>query len=462
MRLRLRTTLSLQLSILVLVMAFLVSIASRVLISRQFETYVTEQQKAEADEIANNVESQYGAAQDGWNIDYVHGMGMYALDEGFIIRLYDKEKQILWDAENHDMTLCHEVMESIRTRMQESQPEMQGDFVSHTYELKRQEEIVGYLDVDYYTPYYMNENDFQFVSALNRILLVIGLASLAAAVILGILLADRITEPLRNVVRVTKQISDGDYRARVDRSGRTQELYELTDAVNRMAASLSEQENLRRQLTSDVAHELRTPVANISSYVELMMEGVLEPTPERLQSCYNELKRLSALIRDLQRLEEEETAGIHLEKTETELTELAETVLKSFETRLQEKQIKAEITGERSVIHADRARLQQVLVNLISNAVKYTDEGGFIQIEIRDHADHSTICVADTGIGIPEEDLEKVFERFYRTDKSRNRKTGGAGIGLSIAKAVVQALGGTITCESENGKGRRFIVMLPK
>ena len=156
MRLRLRTTLSLQLSILVLVMAFLVSIASRVLISRQFETYVTEQQKAEADEIANNVESQYGAAQDGWNIDYVHGMGMYALDEGFIIRLYDKEKQILWDAENHDMTLCHEVMESIRTRMQESQPEMQGDFVSHTYELKRQEEIVGYLDENREEPGHRN------------------------------------------------------------------------------------------------------------------------------------------------------------------------------------------------------------------------------------------------------------------------------------------------------------------
>lgn len=461
-RYSLRTSMSIRFALLVLVVVSLVSLISSVLISRQFENYVIEQQKSEADNIAENIASQYGAEEGGWNIDYIHGMGMYALNEGFIIKLYDKDENVLWDAENHDMSLCHEVMNTITVRMQEKRPELQGDFVSHRYDLKRQGNIVGYLEVSYYTPYYMNENDFQFVTALNRILIVIGGASLIAAVLLGILLANSITNPLSRVIGMTKLISDGDYAERLDTDGKTKEIYELTASVNRMAASLYEQDALRKQLTSDVAHELRTPIANISSYMEMMLDDVMEPTPERLKSCYDELQRLSGLISDLERLRQEEVPDMTLEKVDVELRKLSETVLHNFETLLKEKHIEAQVTGSESVIKADRDRIQQVLTNLVSNAVKYSDDGGSICIDISDDGDSSVISVSDNGIGIAEEDLKRIFERFYRTDKSRNRKTGGAGIGLTIAKAIVQAHKGTITVESETGKGSKFIVTLPK
>lgn len=462
MRQRLRTTLSIQLALLVVIVVSLISLVSRILISRQFDHYVIEQQKREADDIADNIASQYDISYDGWNIDYVHGMGMYALNDGFIIRLYDKEQQILWDAEHHDMSLCHDVMKTITERMQQQRPDLEGDFVSHRYELTSAGEVIGYLEIDYYTPYYMNENDFQFVTALNRILLVIGGVGLLAAVGLGILLSNRITNPLSEVVGVTRQISEGNYNIRLNSDGKTKEINELTDSVNRMAASLTEQENLRRQLTSDVAHELRTPVANLSSYMEMMIDEMMEPTPEHLQSCYEELNRLASLISDLEQLQSEETAGNALELTEVELHALAETVLEGFESLLRDKNISAEVSGDTSILHADESKLKQVLVNLISNAIKYSDRDGRIGISIEDREECSVICVEDAGIGIPEEDLARIFERFYRTDKSRNRETGGRGIGLAIVKAIVQAHEGTIVCQSENGKGSRFIVTLPK
>lgn len=228
-----------------------------------------------------------------------------------------------------------------------------------------------------------------------------------------------------------------------------------------MAASLEEQEYLRRQMTGDIAHELRTPVTNISSYMELMIDDVMEPTPERLKSCYDELSRLSGLIADLERLESAESGEITLNKEDVELLRLSETILKSFETGIHEKNINTRIIGEEVHLWADRGKISQVIANLLSNALKYTDENGNITISVKQKKDSAELIVEDTGIGISKEEQDRVFERFYRTDKSRTRKTGGAGIGLSITKAIVQAHRGTITCESEPGTGSRFIVILP-
>lgn len=461
MKLRLRTVLSLQFALLVLITVFLISLVSGNMINRQFEEYVTKQQKSQADDLADSIESHYDPNHGGWNVDYVHGMGMYALKDGFVIRLYDAQKVMLWDAENHDMAFCHKMLNKIAEQMKEKRPELEGKFVNYQYNLNYHGEKIGFLEISYYTPYYMNEHDFQFVAALNRILGIVGGLSLIFAVVLGMLLARQITRPLSEVVRMTRRIAEGNYttRLRTDRS--TLELYELTDSVNRMAASLSEQETLRKQLTSDIEHELRTPVANISSYMEMMLEGVLEPTTERLQNCYNELKRLTTLIADLKHLKNEEASGVMLDKEKTGLLDLASVVLKSFETQLHENHIEWRLEGENVFVSADTGRLQQVIANLLSNAIKYTDAGGSIRISVTRQDAYGVLYVEDSGIGIPKDEQERIFERFYRTDKSRTRKTGGTGIGLSIAKAIVQAHQGTITCESEVGKGSRFIVRLP-
>ena len=461
MKVRLRTVIAAGFALLVVVTVLLASLLSGVFLRREFEAYVTAQQKSEADELAQAIASHYSPENGGWNIDYIHCMGMYALKDGYVLRLMDREGQTVWDAENHDMALCRKIMNTIRLRMQETHPELDGDFISARYEVKGEGEVVGYLEISYYTPYFMDENDFQFAKAANRILSVAGGVSLLLALGLGIVLAGRITKPLSGVVTVSKRISDGNYGVRIETERRVAELHELTDSVNRMAASLREQEVLRKQMTADIAHELRTPVANVSSYLELMLDGAMEPTPERIENCYQELGRLAALIADLERLEQEETGELVLRKEAVELRELAEHVIGAFATQIQEKDLKITVTGAPISVEADPGRLRQVLVNLISNAVKYTDSGGWIAVEVGEQNGCAVIDVADSGIGIPKEDTERVFERFYRTDKSRARKTGGTGIGLSIARAIVQAHGGTISCESEPGQGSRFKISLP-
>lgn len=235
----------------------------------------------------------------------------------------------------------------------------------------------------------------------------------------------------------------------------------MSRAVNDMAESLENQETIRKRLTSDVAHELRTPLANVSSYLEAIIEGVWEPTPERLQNCYDELERISKLVSDLERLKQMENENLKLDKTRENLLELVQAVMKNFEIQMESKNLRPVVTGEDVFACIDRNRMQQVITNLISNAVKYSNENGTIRVRIEKNADMASIQVQDEGIGIPEKDLPLIFERFYRTDKSRNRRTGGAGIGLTIAKAIVQAHGGKIMAESKQGIGSTFTVIFP-
>lgn len=241
----------------------------------------------------------------------------------------------------------------------------------------------------------------------------------------------------------------------------TQELVELSSAVNHMAESLERQETLRRRLTSDVAHELRTPVANVSLNLEMMLDEVWEPTKDRLQSCYEELGRISGIISDLEKLRQMETENMNLELEPVNLLELAQAVETAFEPDLKKKKLTCEVSEEAAAVMGDQRRLHQVIFNLVSNAVKYSTEGGTIQIRVKQEKHKAVLIVEDQGIGMAEEELPLIFERFYRTDLSRSRKTGGAGIGLAIVKAIVQAHQGTVTVTSKVGCGSRFTVTLP-
>lgn len=457
----LRTTIAIQYAFVVLIVVFLISIVSNFLISRQFENYVEEQQNEKAEDMALNLSHQYDAMSGGWNLDYVHGLGMYALNEGYILKLSDEKQDILWDAQNHDMTLCSQMMESISSQMLEKYPGFDGKFVTHRYDLKQGNQVVGYLDVSYYSPYYLNENEFHFIEALNQILIVVGICSLLMAVVIGLFLAGSLSKPIAKIVEITERISDGDYSMRFQEGVKTKELEDLSRAVNYMAESLENQETIRKRLTSDVAHELRTPLANVSSYLEAIIEGVWEPTPERLQNCYDELERISKLVSDLERLKQMENENLKLDKTRENLLELVWAVIKNFEIQMESKNLRPVVTGGDVFACIDRNRMQQVITNLISNAVKYSNENGTIRVRIEKNADMASIQVQDEGIGIPEKDLPLIFERFYRTDKSRNRRTGGAGIGLTIAKAIVQAHGGKIMAESKQGIGSTFTVIFP-
>ena len=462
MRRGLRTQLTVTITFIALITVAVISLLSNLFINIEFEKYVKEQQKVRSEDIVANLSRQYNSLTGQWDMGYIHGAGMFALYEGYVIRLSDKDGAVVWDAENHDMSLCNQIMNDITKRMEEKRPNLQGGITTQEYDLMQNGQTVGKVAIRSYGPYFLSENDFRFLNTLNLLLFIIGILSMVGSLLAGGILAKRITRPITKTAHIATQIAEGNYRIRFGGRVKIRELDELVTAVNHMAVSLDTQESLRKRLTTDVAHELRTPLTAISSHLEAMLEGVWQPTPARLQSCYEEIGRISGLIADLEKLAQVENENLTLHKIPLDLLELAHTVSGNFESESAKKRITLCVYGESSTVAADMDRLYQVITNLLSNAIKYTPENGQVQITVKDMPESGILTVTDNGIGIPKDELPLIFERFYRTDKSRNRKTGGAGIGLTIAKAIVIAHNGKIEAESEAGQGSCFTVTLPK
>lgn len=462
MRRSLRTQISLTIIVIVLFTVAIVSFFSNKLIQRKFEYYIMEQRSIKVDDIVAMLENRYDRMTQKWDIDFIHGVGMYALSDGYIVKIYDNSNGVVWDAENHNMKLCTQIMGEIADRMERNYPGISGSFISEEFKIDQNGHPTGTISISYYSPYFLDERDFQFLDSLNLVLISIGALSLVLSVLAGTVLARWIAQPIMKTAYISKQISNGDYGIRFEGKTRTKELDELVTAVNHLADALDYQEKLRKDLTADVAHELRTPLTTVASHLEAMIENVWKPTPERLQSCYEEIERLSSLVADLEHLAKVEGDNLNLNKTEFDLLDLVGSVVDNFEVEWNKKKISIKIEGRETMVLADRWRISQVITNLLSNAIKYTCEGGFIQISVEEEGGYGILIVEDSGIGIPEEKLPFIFERFYRTDESRNRKTGGAGIGLAIVKSILNAHGGTVTAKSALGKGSSFFVKLPK
>ncbi|HBD00315.1 MAG TPA: two-component sensor histidine kinase [Lachnoclostridium sp.] len=456
----LRKQLSLSILLTLLITIGLIGLLSNWFMNREFEKYITELGRERRENIVDDLGRQFDGFKRNWKLDYVHAIGMNALYDGYILKLYDAGGNMVWDAENHDMSLCGQIMNEISARMEERGAE--GGFVDNTYEIDQNGKKVGAVSIKYYGPFFMNEADFNFINVMNTVLLVIGILSSACSVVVGCLLARRISRPVSKTAYIAKQISKGNYDIRFEPGTRIRELDDLADAINHLSDALKSQEKLRKQMTADVAHELRTPLTALSSHLEAMIEGLWDATPERLKSCHEEVKRLGTLVEDLGQLAKIEGENLVLNKSRMDLFEIVHTVSDTMKGEISKKNLSLSIEGSPVFAEADKNRFSQVVANLLSNAVKYTPEGGAIGIEVYETDRLGIVKVTDTGIGIPETELPLIFERFYRTDKSRNRKFGGAGIGLAIVKSIVNAHGGTVTVESIKEQGSCFTVSIPK
>lgn len=458
----LKTKLSFVIAVVVLITVALISFLANFFIGKQFHDYIIRQQDLKKDDIVSSLSKQYDINTKTWNLESIHTIGMSALYEGYIVKVYDIENRTVWDAQKHDMTLCAQVMQNISKKMEEKYPLVHGEITSETYPLTRNDEVFGSVSISYFGPFFLNDNDFKFLDALNAVLISIGIFSLLLSVLIGFLLAKRISRPILKTVEITKKIAGGSYQERIDEETKTKEIDMLIGSINHLAYTLENQEILRKQLTEDVSHELRTPIAILQSHIEAMIDGVWEPTKERLISCDNEIKRIGGLVSDLEKLHKIDSGNLKLNKTEISLADIIKTAISSFNVALKEKNLTISISGDCSNIYADADRISQVAVNLISNAVKYSKDGGNISVDIFETNDSAGFRIADNGIGIPENELPFIFERFYRADKSRNRNTGGSGLGLAIVKSIVEAHGGKISVESKVNNGSKFEVVLPK
>ncbi len=457
-----RTKVSTAMISVVLLVVAIISFLSNYLINKQFTEYIASQQELRAQVITATLSEQYVALKKEWDIKYIHTIGMFSLYEGYILKVYDREGRIMWDAQSHDMALCNRIMEDISERMRIKYPQLEGEFKSVTYPLTQNGLQIGSVSISYFGPFFLTENDFRFLDSLNRVLVGVGLASLILSILIGHILARRISRPILKTVDVTKKIADGNYEVRLEERADTRELNMLVGSINHLASSLETLEKLRKQLTGDVAHELRTPITILQSHIEAMMEGIWEPTPERLESCYEETVRVSKLVNDLEQLAKIENQNMKLNKSHFPIQEMMRKTAASFENELFLKNIQLTQKGPEVNLYADPDRIQQVLVNLLSNAIKYSGNGGNISFTAFEAEDTAGFYITDDGIGIPEEELPYIFERFYRADKSRNRSTGGSGIGLTIVKSIIEAHEGRVKVISKLNEGSTFTVILPK
>ena len=297
--------------------------------------------------------------------------------------------------------------------------------------------------------------------SINRFLIWSGLLAVGLAGILTFFLSRRILAPVESLSRAARALARGDFSRRVDVRSKD-EVGELARTFNIMAQDLSRTEEIRRSLVADVAHELRTPLSNIRGYVEAIRDGVVSPDAATLGSIHEEVLLLTRLIEDLQELALAESGQLTLHIQPCDLSDLAKKAVAGVQPYANAKgvTIGIEPLGVEET-HADPERIGQVLRNLLVNAANYTAAGGRVQISVNRREHGIEVSVQDSGPGIPEEELPYLFERFYRVDKSRSRATGGVGLGLTIAKRLVEAHGGSITVRSQVGHGSTFAFVLP-
>ncbi len=462
MKRALRTQLSLTILAIVLITIALVSVLSNYFMNKQFTEYITRQQELKKQIIISSISKQYSPSTKQWDVDFIHAVGMNSIYEGYIVKVYDEKNRKLWDAQSHDMNLCNQIMGEISKRMKIQYPQINGKFRTDSSPMYYGNKVIGTISIGYFGPFFLNENEFNFLHCFNRILIQISIISLIFSAIIGHILARRISHPILKTVEVTKQIADGNYGVRLTEVSNTTETMLLVESVNHLAQSLQTLEKLRKQLTEDVAHELRTPITILQSHLEAMMEGVWEASPEKLESCYDEVQRIGILVGDLEKLAKIESDNLKLNKQQIYLNDLVDKTVVNFQTELENRNIELKVEGTRVGLLADQDRIRQVILNLVSNAIKYSGDNSKIMIELFETKDMAGLQVIDTGMGIPSEELPYIFERFYRADKSRNRSTGGSGIGLTIVRSIVEAHGGAVSVESEINIGSKFIVMLPK
>lgn len=308
-----------------------------------------------------------------------------------------------------------------------------------------------------------------YKASVNEALSLATVAALIAAVLASFLISRQVVGPVQRMMVISTRIAEGEYEERLKVSGNVQsiqldELDQLALSFNQMADKLEKTETMRRQLIGDVTHELRTPLAAIKGYMEGLMDGVLPATPETYQQVYSEADRLQRLVNGLQELSRVEAGAYQLNLEPVSPAHLIETVVSHLNRQFEEKgiQLETKLNPDLPNVFVDQDRILQVLTNLVGNALQYTPTGGSVTITAARVKSEIVISIADTGIGISPDHLPFIFNRFYRTDKSRARVSGGSGIGLTIAQALIKAHHGRIWVESAGErKGSTFHFTLP-
>jgi signal transduction histidine kinase len=424
-----------------------------------FQTYTAENIDSVASNVARHLASTYKKNGE-LNADNVMSSVQAVLtssDMGF--RVVNERGETVYDSSAQLLSLSQSGDTSIDLSLALSEP---SNFARSTITVDGQN--VGTVYVWFYgADSLMSQLDRQFRDNSFQALTMAGIASVMIATLLGLLFANRLVAPISRLTRTAIEVKTGNYEARANLDGED-EISRLGQTFDEMVSQVEKDRQLEKRLTSDVAHELRTPLMSIQTNVEAMIDGVYEADAEHLELIDSEVQRLSRMVDALLRLSRLENKAHHMEPERLNVSALVDDLLHTHELFVEESGLTLTYNIEPDLyVMGDSDMLRQAIVNLLSNAVRYTQEGGAVGVSVQknNYRKSVEIAVHDNGIGLSEEEAEMVFSRFWRADDARNRESGGLGIGLSMVKEIVNAHHGEISVTGKKGEGATFAILLP-
>ncbi len=441
----------------------IISITSSKVFMKNFNEYVSKNQEEEIRKIVDEVTELYGKSK---NINYMdlYDIGVRALDNGLILMVNkDYDNQIICMSEIL-VEESTEMLLQMENTLKMAYPHFEGQYQEDFFEIIKNDEVYGYITIGYYGPIYYTEFDIIFLKAVKSSIFKIGLIFLCISTIIMYIFAHRLAKPIEKVSKKTEEIGNGNYNKNIELKSDTIELYNLIKSINLLSNNLENQKKVKKQLAENYTHEIRTPITCVLTTLEGMREGVFEISQERLDSLYLEILHISKLVSGVDKLVESRDFDIILSKNNFDLSILVKSCIDNFDRLYSSKNISLNlrINEENIIINADEEKIKSVVINLLSNALKYTDENGMVDVSIEKDEEYVILKIKDNGIGIEEKYKELIFEEMYRIEKSRVRNVEGFGLGLSICKNIIDAHNGKIEVNSMLNKGSEFIVKLPK
>lgn len=447
----------------------LVSVITNITLFRKFDLYMRQEQENRLWQIKQLTEQSY-SIRDGWTGEALDIISKSPLVANYDIELKDNDGNIIFShyIETAFIRMHEEMMRRMGHTMIGSHYNIIGNslrdynYITEKYELNYRGETIGELNIGHLGPFIASERNLEFTKGINISILYGTVISILASIFLGLYTSNTFSRPILKITEGANRIREGKLDTNINITDSVIELQDLSKTINHLAKTLKEQEELRKRLTSDVSHELRTPLTILQAHIEALNDGVWEPTQDKLNILREEVLRLIRLVDDLKHLTEIEKYDMKLNIENYLISNDVRQIIQSFSYMIKEKGISLSIEIMDNIyITGDRDKIKQIIVNLLANAIKFTNPGGLIKVTLLTERTSVKLTIEDNGVGIDEKDLPYIFERFYKGDLSRNRKDGGAGIGLTISKKLVEAHGGSITVISKLNQGTKFSVILP-
>ncbi|WP_195947371.1 sensor histidine kinase [Paraclostridium bifermentans] len=457
---RLNKKLILSLVSLIILVVITIAVSINSVFEKKFEEYIIKNNKNEVSNLINSIQSEY---MDGrWNLYSIEKIGENAINKGIFIDLYDTDQTLIWGATTYSQDRCNKIMGNIENNMNHTRSNWHGKYTEQTFSLKNSsDEVIGSVKIGTYGTLYYMDNDVDFLEEINKVITIIGILMTLVTVFIAILISNNISKPIEVVSNMANLMGEGGFDSKIDYQSNIYEIDTLISSINNLSLKLEEQENLRKRLTTDISHELRTPLTNVQTHLEAMIDGVWDPSIERLNSVNEEVIRLTNLVNQLKNLAKFDSEKNKLNLTEVNIEKLIKNIVYNNQGCALEKNINIMMNLENINAYLDKDKISQVVVNLLSNAIRYTNNGGNIYINAYEENENIKIHFKDDGVGIPKESLKYIFERFYRVDESRSKETGGIGVGLTIVKSIIDLHKGKIEVKSKKNKGSEFIITLP-